>query len=90
MYDLQYPSVFFSVEETSLSSVQTAQRIAGHGGTFPILQFPVVDKWEILREKKAFTGIISRNFNTRHFIAINPVLFLLNDPNKKGWPILNP
>lgn len=44
MYDLQYPSVFFSVEETSLSSVQTAQRIAGHGGTFPILQFPVVDK----------------------------------------------
>lgn len=39
--------------------------------------------------KKAFTGIISRNFNTRHFIAINPVLFLLNDPNKKGWPILN-
>lgn len=43
MCDLQYPSVFSSVEETSLSSVQTGQRIAGHGGTFPIHQFPVVD-----------------------------------------------
>lgn len=50
MCDLQYPSVFSSVEETSLSSVQTGQRIAGHGGTFPIHQFPVVDIWEILRK----------------------------------------
>lgn len=58
MCDLQYPSVFSSVEETSLSSVQTGQRIAGHGGTFPIHQFPVVDKGEIFKKNKVFLEII--------------------------------
>lgn len=54
MCDLQYPSVFSSVEETSLSSVQTGQRIAGHGGTFPIHQFPVVDIMRNFKKIKYF------------------------------------